>query len=58
MDTYNNLFKQHEKIRQQFRHDIMMTKLKQTEDRQYRNMFIKIVLIITIFVLSFYIIAR
>lgn len=50
--------KQHEKIRQQFRHDIMMTKLKQTEDRQYRNMFIKIVLIITIFVLSFYIIAR
>lgn len=58
MDTYNNLFKQHEKIRQQFRHDIMMTKLKQTEDRQYRNMFIKTVLIITIFVLSFYIIAR
>lgn len=58
MDTYNNLFKQHEKIRQQFRHDIMMTKLKQIEDRQYRNMFIKIVLIITIFVLSFYIIAR
>lgn len=58
MDIYNHLFKQHEKIRQQFRHDIMMTKLKQTEDRQYRNMFIKIVLIITIFVLSFYIIAR
>ena len=56
MDTYNNLFKQHEKIRQQFRHDNIMRKLKQKEDREFRNMFIKTILIIIIFVLIIYVI--
>ena len=58
MDTYNNLFKQHEKIRQQFRHDNIMRKLKQREDREFRNMFIKVVLILIIFVLIIYIISK
>ena len=58
MDTYNNLLKQHEKIRQQFRHDNIMRKLKQREDKEYRNMFIKTVLVLVIFVLLIYIIAR
>ena len=58
MDTYNNLFKQHEKIRQQFRHDNIMRKLKQKEDREFRNMFIKTILIIIIFVLIIYVITE
>ncbi len=58
MDTYNNLFKQHEKIRQQFRHDNIMRKLKQREDSEFRNMFIKVVLILIIFVLIIYIISK
>lgn len=58
MDIYNNLFKQHEKIRQEFRHDNMMRKLKQREDREFRNMFIKTVLILIIFVLIIYIISK
>ena len=51
MDIYNNLFKQHEKIKEQFRHDIIMGKIKQREDKLFRNMFIKISLIITAIVL-------
>jgi hypothetical protein len=43
--------KQHEKIRQQFRHDIIMRKLKEKEDKEYKNMFIKIFLIIVIVIL-------
>ena len=58
MDTYNNLFKQHEKIRQQFRHDNIMRKLKQREDREFRNMFIKVVLILIIFALIIYVITE
>ena len=58
MDTYNNLFKQHEKIRQQFRHDAIMRQLKKREDKLFRDMFIKMFLIITIFVLLVYLIAR
>jgi len=50
MDT-EYLVKQHNKITQQFRHDIIMRKLKEREDRLYRNMFIKISLIITAIVL-------
>ena len=50
--------KQHEKIRQQFRHDNIMRKLKQREDREFRNMFIKVVLILIIFVLIIYIITK
>ena len=47
----NYYHKQHDKIKQQFRHDIIMRKLKEREDRLYRNMFIKISLIITAIVL-------
>ena len=39
---------QHQKIREQFRHDIIMRKLKEKEDKEFRNMFIKIFLIIVI----------
>jgi hypothetical protein len=47
----NYYHKQHEKIKQQFRHDIIMSKIKQREDKLFRNMFIKISLIITAIVL-------
>jgi hypothetical protein len=50
--------KQHNKIREQFRHDIIMQKLKEREDRLYRNMFIKLLLIIVIAVLLITLIAR
>jgi len=43
----NYYHKQHEKIKQQFHHDIIMGKIKQREDKLFRNMFIKISLIIT-----------
>ena len=58
MDTYNNLFKQHEKIRQQFRHDAIMREIKKREDKLFRYMFIKILLVIIIFVLLVYLIVR
>jgi hypothetical protein len=47
----NYYHKQHEKIKQQFRHDIIMSKIKQREDKLFRNMFIKISLIIIAIVL-------
>jgi len=50
--------KQHDKIKQQFRHDIIMRKLKEKEDKEFRNMFIKIFLVITIFILLVYLIAK
>ena len=50
--------KQHDKIRQQFRHDIIMRKLKEKEDKEFNNMFIKVFLIIIIFVLLVYLIVR
>ena len=50
--------KQHDKIKQQFRHDIIMRKLKEKEDKEYRNMFIKILLIIVIAILILTIIAN
>ena len=43
--------KQHHKIREQFRHDIIIRKLKEKEDKEYKNMFIKIFLIIVIVIL-------
>jgi len=58
MDTYNNLFKQQEKIRQQFRHDAIMREIKKREDKLFRDMFIKIFLVMVIFVLLIYLIAR
>ena len=50
--------KEHDKIRQQFRHDNIMRKLKQREDREFRNMFIKVVLILIIFALIIYVITE
>ena len=49
---------QHQKIREQFRHDIIMRKLKEKEDKEFRNMFIKIFLIIVIAILLLTIIAN
>jgi hypothetical protein len=50
--------KQHDKIKQQFRHDIIMRKFKEREDRLYRNMFIKLLLVIVIALLLMTLIAR
>jgi hypothetical protein len=47
----NYYHKQHDKIKEQFRNDIIMSKIKQKEDKEFRNMFIKIFLIIVIAVL-------
>ena len=47
----NYYHKQHDKIKEQFRHDIIMGKIKQREDKLFRDMFIKISLIITAIVL-------
>jgi hypothetical protein len=54
----NYYHKQHDKIKQQFRHDIIMRKLKEREDRLYRNMFIKLSLVIVIAILLMTLIAR
>jgi hypothetical protein len=43
--------KTHYKIMESYRHDIMMRKIKEREDKEFRNMFIKISLIITAIVL-------
>ncbi len=58
MDTYNNLLKQHEKIRQQFRHDAIMREIKKREDKLFRDMFIKLFLVIIIFLMLIYLIAK
>jgi hypothetical protein len=44
----NYYHKQHDKIKAQFRHDIIMRKLKKKEDKEFKNMFIKVVLVIVI----------
>ena len=54
----NYYHKQHDKIKQQFRHDIIMRKLKEREDSLYRNMFIKLLLVIVIALLFMLLIAR
>ena len=58
MDTYNNLLKQHEKIRQQFRHDAIMREIKKREDKLFRDMFVKLFLVIIIFLMLIYLIAK
>jgi len=50
--------KQHDKIKAQFRHDIIMRKIKEREDRLFKAMFIKVILIIIIAALLLYIIAK
>ena len=50
--------KQHDKIKQQFRHDIIMRKLKEKEDKEFKNMFIKLTLIIVIALLLLTLIAK
>ena len=47
----NYYHKQHDKIKEQFRHDIIISKIKQREDKEFRYMFVKVLLIITSFVL-------
>ena len=54
----NYYHKQHDKIKQQFRHDIIMRKLKEKEDKEFKNMFIKLTLIIVIAILLLTVIAR
>ena len=50
--------KQHHKIREQFRHDIIMGKIKEREDKEFRYMFIKILLIIVIAIVLITLITR
>jgi hypothetical protein len=50
--------KQHDKIKQQFRHDIIMRKLKEKEDKEFKNMFIKLLLIVVIALLLLTLIAK
>jgi hypothetical protein len=57
MDT-EYLVKQHNKITQQFRHDIIMRKIKEKEDKEFRNMFIKLLLVIFIALLLLTLIAK
>ena len=47
----NFYHKQHDKIKTQFRHDIIMRKLKDREDKLFKAMFIKVLLIMVIFAL-------
>jgi len=54
----NYYHKQHEKIRQQFRHDAIMREIKKREDKLFKDMFIKIFLILIIFLLLVYLIAK
>jgi uncharacterized membrane protein len=54
----NYYHKQHDKIKEQFRHDIIMQKIKQKEDKEFRYMFIKILLIIVIAIVLITLIAR
>ena len=54
----NYYHKQHEKIKQQFRHDIIMSKIKEREDKLFRKMFIKILLIIVIAIVLITLITR
>lgn len=54
-----NFYKsQHEKIKQQFRHDIIMRKFKEKENKEFKNMFTKLLLIIVIALLLMTLIAR
>ena len=54
----NFYHKQHEKIRQQFRHDAIMRELKKREDKLFKDMFIKIFLVMIIFILLVYLITK
>ena len=54
----NYYHKNHDKIKQQFRHDIIMRKLKEKEDKEFKNMFIKIFLIIVVALLLLTLIAK
>jgi hypothetical protein len=50
--------KEHDKIKAQFRHDNIMRKLKEREDKLFKDMFIKIILVIIIAVLLIYIVTK
>jgi len=50
--------KTHYKIMESYRHDIMMRKIKEREDKLFRKMFIKILLIIVIAIVLITLITR
>ena len=50
--------KEHDKIKTQFRHDIIMRKIKEREDRLFKAMFIKVILILIIALLLLIVIAE
>jgi hypothetical protein len=50
--------KTHYKIMESYRHDIMMRKIKEREDKLFRKMFIKILLIIVISIVLITLITR
>ena len=54
----NYYHKQHDKIKEKFRHDIIMGKIKEREDKEFRYMFIKILLIIVIAIVLITLITR
>ena len=54
----NYYHKQHDKIKEQFRRDIIMGKIKEREDKEFRYMFIKILLIIVIAIVLITLITR
>ena len=54
----NYYHKQHDKIKQQFRHDIIMRKFKEKENKEFKNMFTKLLLIIVIALLLLTLIAK
>jgi len=54
----NFYHKQHEQIKTKFRHDIIMRKIKEREDKIFRAMFIKISLIIIVAVLLLIIVSN
>jgi hypothetical protein len=54
----NYYYKQQEKIKKQFINDALMLQIKKREDKLFRDMFIKIFLVIIIFLLLVYLIAK
>jgi hypothetical protein len=54
----NYYYKQQEKIKKQFINDALMLQIKKREDKLFKDMFIKIFLVIIIFLLLVYLIAK
>jgi hypothetical protein len=54
----NYYYKQQEKIKKQFINDALMLQIKKREDKLLKDMFIKIFLVIIIFLLLVYLITK